>query len=67
MKRKLIILFVALTTFLSAFGGLASFLTTGPPNPAETSPVTIAATGPDVGPSDGGPPGPTPDGQSWGG
>ena len=56
MKRKLIILFLALTTSLSVFGGLASLLTTGPDS-TETAPIVVAWGGPD-GRGEGG---------SWGG
>jgi hypothetical protein len=71
MKRKLIILILALTTSLSVFSGLASLLTTGP-NSTETAPISVAEAGPNikppvkppVGPP---PPGPSPNGGSWGG
>ena len=69
MKRKLIILILALTTSLSVFSGLASLLATGP-NPAETAPITIAEVRPNVKPPKLPKPPPpplTPNGGSWGG
>ena len=67
MKRRLIILAMALTSFLSVFGGVASLLATGP-HPAETAPIAVAGAGPDIKPPVGPPPpGPSPDGASWGG
>ena len=69
MKRRLIILALALTTSLSVFGGLASLLTSGP-DPAETAPIIVAKGGPDKQPDDTsrttGPIG-GPKGGSWGG
>ena len=63
MRRKLIILFVALTTFLSAFGGLASFLATEP----DSAPIAVAEAGPELKPPPPPPPPPSPNGGSWGG
>ena len=48
MKRRLIILFLALTTLLSAFSGLASLLAAGPnsgPGRHETAPILVADDG----------------------
>ena len=66
MKRKLLILSLALTTSLSALGGLASLLATGP-DPAETAPIAVAGAGPEVKPPLPTPPPPTTNGGSWGG
>ncbi len=68
MRRKLIILILALTTSLSVFSGLAALLATGPDS-AETAPVTVAEAGPKTGRPPGPPPGggPSPNGASWGG
>ena len=71
MKRKVIIFLVALSTCLSTVSGLAALLTTGV-NPAETTPIAVADSGPvvkppvkpPVGPP---PPGLLPNGGSWGG
>ena len=66
MKRKLVTLLLALTTFLSAFSGLASLLATGPES-AETTPITVAGAGPDIKPPLPTPPPLSPNGGSWGG
>jgi len=66
MKRKMIILFVALTTFLSAFSGLASLLATGP----DSAPIVVAEARPKIKPPVRPLPPPpplSPNGGSWGG
>ena len=68
MKRRLLILSLALATALPAFSGLASLLATGP-DPAQTAPIAIAEAEPDIKPLPPVPPPPPPttDGGSWGG
>ena len=66
MKRNMIILVVALTTFLSAYSGLASLLAAGPDS-AGTAPIAVAGAGPDIKPPLPTPPPPSPNGGSWGG
>lgn len=68
MKRKLVIFILALSTTVSAFNGLASFLA-AQPDLAETAPITIAMAGPKIKPTPTPPPPPPPlpEGGSWGG